>query len=51
MGDRDDTSMEQTLFPNALLLKKITIEELISADQLLDEYNIKLISWNSSEPN
>jgi hypothetical protein len=53
MGDRDDTSMEQTLFPNALLLKKegrITIEELISADQLLDEYNIKLISWNSSEP-
>lgn len=53
MGDLETGREYQHGFPNALIIEKegrFTSNRLIRADQLLKEYNIKLISWEASPP-
>lgn len=53
MGDFDSPIEYQHRFPDANIFEKeggITSNRLIRADQLLEQYNIKLISWDYTEP-
>lgn len=52
MGDLD-IGKNDSSFPNAVYVSKdgrMTTSGLIRADQLIKEYNIKLISWDASQP-
>ncbi|MNF17707.1 hypothetical protein D3C80_2213760 [compost metagenome] len=53
MDDLENSIEYQHGYPDALIIEKedrITSNRLIRADQLLKEYNIKLISWEASQP-
>ncbi|MBG9736742.1 hypothetical protein [Paenibacillus alvei] len=53
MGDLDTTLEHDSSFPNGLIIEKndrITSTRLILADQLLEQYKIKLISWDYTQP-
>lgn len=53
MGDIDNTEDYNHQFPNAVIVEregKMTNSGLIRADQLLEQYSIKLISWDYTEP-
>lgn len=52
LGD-SDSGKNDSSFPNAVIISRdgrFTTESGILADQLLKEYNIKLISWDASQP-
>lgn len=52
MGDSDN-GRNDSLFPNALYFEKdstVTRSGFVEAKELLDKYDIKLISWNPSPP-
>lgn len=53
MGDLGEYETFNHIFPNAALIEtdgKITHSGIISADDLLEKYNIKLISWDYTQP-
>ncbi len=53
MGDLENGRGYKHGFPNALIIERdgrFTSNRLIHADQLLKEYNIKMISWDPSPP-
>jgi hypothetical protein len=52
MGD-SDIGKNDSSFPNAIIITqdgRFTTESGIRADQLLKEYNIKLVGWDASQP-
>jgi hypothetical protein len=52
MGDPYYANSDSS-FPNASVIKKegaATIDSFLKADELLKQYNIKLISWDVSPP-
>ncbi|MFX3673177.1 MAG: hypothetical protein ACE3JQ_01845 [Paenisporosarcina sp.] len=53
MDDLGEYESSEHFFPDAAFIEKdgrFTHSGIISADQLLKEYNIKLISWDASQP-
>jgi hypothetical protein len=53
MGEIDNAREPNDSFPNAMIIERedrITSNALILADQLLEQYKIKLISWDTSQP-
>ncbi|MEX1029266.1 MAG: hypothetical protein WDZ91_04370 [Paenibacillaceae bacterium] len=53
MGDLGKYETFNHIFPNAAFIEKdgrITHSGIISADQLLKQYNIKLINWDYTSP-
>lgn len=53
MDDLENGREYQHGYPDALIIEKdgrFTSNRLIRADQLLKEYNIKLIRWDASQP-
>ncbi|MCC3381765.1 hypothetical protein ACFQ5D_02480 [Paenibacillus farraposensis] len=53
MGDLGDSRKYEHFFPDALLIEKNgigTSNGIILADELLDKYHIKLISWDYTPP-
>ena len=53
MGDLKEYEQFNPLFPDAIIIEKdigSTREGLIRADELLEKYHIKLISWEPSRP-
>lgn len=53
MGDLDDPGEYEHYFPDALLIERDNIGAntgIILADELLDKYRIKLISWDYTPP-
>lgn len=53
MGDLENNEDHQNGFPNALIIERagrLTSNRLVRADELLDKYSIKLISWDSDPP-
>lgn len=52
MGDSDRGENDSS-FPNAIVISRdgrFTTESGIRAEQLLEQYKIKLLSWNASQP-
>ncbi|RUT29180.1 hypothetical protein EJP77_15835 [Paenibacillus zeisoli] len=52
MGD-SGSSKNDSSFPNAIIISRdgrFTTESGIRAEQLLKQYNIKLLNWNGSQP-
>ncbi|CAM2777453.1 hypothetical protein PASE110613_00170 [Paenibacillus sediminis] len=53
MGDLESSGEYRHGFPDALIIERdgrFTSNRLIRADELLNKYHIKLISWNPSPP-
>lgn len=53
MGDLAEYETFNHIFPNAALIEtegEVTHSGIISADDLLKKYNIKLISWDYTQP-
>ena len=53
MGDLGDSEEYIHNFPNASIIEKdggITSDGLIKANELLDQYKVKLINWNYTSP-
>lgn len=53
MGDLEPNEKYNHNFPNAMIAERegrIISNSIISADELLNKYNIKLISWKYSQP-
>lgn len=53
MGDLDNAKDYKHSFPDAAIIEndgRITSDGIISSDELLSKYNIKLISWDYSQP-
>lgn len=53
MGDLENGKQYQHSFPNASIIEKrggINSDGFLPADELLNKYHIKLISWDASQP-